>query len=45
MSHDYSAIYDPDTDFDRHFTRLTAQRIRRWFVPATASSSWAARRA
>jgi trans-aconitate methyltransferase len=33
MSHDYSAIYDPDTDFDRHFTRLTAQRIRRWFRP------------
>ena len=33
MSHDYSAIYDPDTDFDRHFTRLTALRIRRWFRP------------
>jgi trans-aconitate methyltransferase len=33
MSHDYSGIYDPDTDFDRHFTRLTAQRIRRWFRP------------
>jgi trans-aconitate methyltransferase len=33
MSHDYSAVYDPDADFDRHFTRLTAQRIRRWFRP------------
>ncbi len=30
---DYSALYDPDTDFDRHFTHATGRRIRRWFRP------------
>lgn len=30
---DYSARYDPDTDFDRHFTRATGRRVRRWFRP------------
>lgn len=30
---DYSAIYDPDTDVDRHFTRATGRRIRRWVRP------------
>jgi len=30
---DYSAAYDPDTDFDRHFTLATGRRIRRWFRP------------
>ncbi len=30
---DYSERYDPDTDFDRHFTRATGRRIRRWFRP------------
>lgn len=30
---DYSALYDPDTDFDRHYTVATGRRIRRWFRP------------
>jgi 2-polyprenyl-3-methyl-5-hydroxy-6-metoxy-1,4-benzoquinol methylase len=30
---DYSAIYDPDTDFDIHFTRATGERIARWMRP------------
>ncbi|WP_354698447.1 Trans-aconitate 2-methyltransferase [Paraconexibacter sp. AEG42_29] len=30
---DYAAIYDPDTDVDRHYTRATGRRIRRWFRP------------
>jgi 2-polyprenyl-3-methyl-5-hydroxy-6-metoxy-1,4-benzoquinol methylase len=30
---DYSAIYDPDTDFDLHFTRATGDRIARWLRP------------
>lgn len=30
---DYSAVYDPDTDVDRHYTRATGRRIRRWFRP------------
>ncbi|MCW3014138.1 MAG: Methyltransferase domain [Solirubrobacterales bacterium] len=30
---DYSARYDPDTDFDRHFSVATGRRIRRWFRP------------
>lgn len=30
---DYSATYDPDTDVDRHYTRATGRRIRRWFRP------------
>jgi 2-polyprenyl-3-methyl-5-hydroxy-6-metoxy-1,4-benzoquinol methylase len=30
---DYSAIYDPDTDFDIHFTRATGDRIARWMRP------------
>ena len=33
MAHDYSARYDPDTDFDRHYTVATGTRIRRWFRP------------
>jgi trans-aconitate methyltransferase len=33
VSHDYSDRYDPDTDFDRHFTAATGTRIRRWFRP------------
>ncbi len=33
MSHDYSDRYDPDTDFDRHYTVATGTRIRRWFRP------------
>jgi 2-polyprenyl-3-methyl-5-hydroxy-6-metoxy-1,4-benzoquinol methylase len=30
---DYSAIYDPDTDFDLQFTRATGDRIARWLRP------------
>lgn len=30
---DYSADYDPDTDVDRHYTRATGVRIRRWMRP------------
>jgi trans-aconitate methyltransferase len=30
---DYSAIYDPDTDFDLRFTRATGDRIARWLRP------------
>jgi 2-polyprenyl-3-methyl-5-hydroxy-6-metoxy-1,4-benzoquinol methylase len=30
---DYSALYDPDTDFDRHYTLATGRRVRRWFRP------------
>lgn len=30
---DYSADYDPETDVDRHYTRATGQRIRRWLRP------------
>jgi 2-polyprenyl-3-methyl-5-hydroxy-6-metoxy-1,4-benzoquinol methylase len=30
---DYSAIYDPDTDFDLHYTRATGERIVRWLRP------------
>jgi 2-polyprenyl-3-methyl-5-hydroxy-6-metoxy-1,4-benzoquinol methylase len=30
---DYSAIYDPDTDFDLHFTLATGERIARWLRP------------
>jgi len=30
---DYSAIYDPDTDFDIHFTRATGERIALWLRP------------
>jgi 2-polyprenyl-3-methyl-5-hydroxy-6-metoxy-1,4-benzoquinol methylase len=30
---DYSALYDPDTDVDRHYTRATGRRIRRWLRP------------
>lgn len=30
---DYSARYDPDTDFDRHYTHATGRRIRRWLRP------------
>jgi 2-polyprenyl-3-methyl-5-hydroxy-6-metoxy-1,4-benzoquinol methylase len=30
---DYAAIYDPDTDFDVHFTRATGDRIARWMRP------------
>ncbi|MDX8152817.1 class I SAM-dependent methyltransferase [Patulibacter brassicae] len=30
---DYSAIYDPDTDFDLHYTRATGERIRSWLRP------------
>jgi 2-polyprenyl-3-methyl-5-hydroxy-6-metoxy-1,4-benzoquinol methylase len=33
MAHDYSGHYDPDTDFDRHYTVATGTRIRRWFRP------------
>ncbi|MCW3038755.1 MAG: hypothetical protein JWM31_660 [Solirubrobacterales bacterium] len=33
LTRDYSALYDPDTDFDRHFTHATGRRIRRWFRP------------
>jgi 2-polyprenyl-3-methyl-5-hydroxy-6-metoxy-1,4-benzoquinol methylase len=33
MAHDYSDRYDPDTDFDRHYTVATGTRIRRWFRP------------
>jgi 2-polyprenyl-3-methyl-5-hydroxy-6-metoxy-1,4-benzoquinol methylase len=33
---DYSAIYDPDTDFDVHFTRATGARIARWMRPGDA---------
>jgi 2-polyprenyl-3-methyl-5-hydroxy-6-metoxy-1,4-benzoquinol methylase len=33
---DYSALYDPDTDVDRHYTRATGTRIRRWFRPGDA---------
>ncbi|RBY79618.1 hypothetical protein DQ238_10545 [Geodermatophilus sp. TF02-6] len=33
MAHDYSSRYDPDTDFDRHYTVATGTRIRRWFRP------------
>ena len=33
MSHDYSATYDPEADFDRHYTVATGRRIRRWFRP------------
>lgn len=36
MAHDYSDRYDPDADFDRHYTVATAQRIRRWFRPGDA---------
>lgn len=31
---DYSAIYDPDTDFDVHFTRATGERVAAWMRPA-----------
>ncbi|MBM3503053.1 MAG: class I SAM-dependent methyltransferase [Alphaproteobacteria bacterium] len=30
---DYSHDYDPDADFDRWFTKFTADRIRRWLRP------------
>ena len=30
---DYSQTYDPDTDFDRHYTHATARRIRPWLRP------------
>ncbi|MCW2968385.1 MAG: Methyltransferase type 12 [Solirubrobacteraceae bacterium] len=30
---DYTAIYDPDTDFDAHFTRATGRRIARRLAP------------
>jgi 2-polyprenyl-3-methyl-5-hydroxy-6-metoxy-1,4-benzoquinol methylase len=30
---DYSADYDPETDVDRHYTRATGRRIRRWLRP------------
>jgi 2-polyprenyl-3-methyl-5-hydroxy-6-metoxy-1,4-benzoquinol methylase len=33
---DYSALYDPDTDVDRHYTRATGTRVRRWFRPGDA---------
>ena len=33
MGHDYSDRYDPETDFDRHYTVATGTRIRRWFRP------------
>jgi trans-aconitate methyltransferase len=33
MAHDYSDRYDPDTDFDRHYTVATGSRMRRWFRP------------
>lgn len=33
---DYSAHYDPDTDVDRHYTRATGRRIRRWVRPGDA---------
>ncbi|MPQ98612.1 methyltransferase domain-containing protein [Modestobacter sp. I12A-02628] len=33
MAHDYSDLYDPDADFDRHYTAATGTRIRRWFRP------------
>jgi trans-aconitate methyltransferase len=33
MVHDYADHYDPDTDFDRHYTRANGTRIRRWFRP------------
>jgi 2-polyprenyl-3-methyl-5-hydroxy-6-metoxy-1,4-benzoquinol methylase len=33
MAHDYSSRYDPDADFDRHYTVATGTRIRRWFRP------------
>ncbi|MGY1820329.1 class I SAM-dependent methyltransferase [Geodermatophilus sp. SYSU D00079] len=33
MAHDYSDRYDPETDFDRHYTVATGTRIRRWFRP------------
>ena len=36
MGHDYSDRYDPDTDFDRHYTVATGTRIRRWFRPGDA---------
>ena len=36
MTHDYSDRYDPDTDFDRHYTVATGTRIRRWFRPGDA---------
>ncbi|MGX5657269.1 class I SAM-dependent methyltransferase [Geodermatophilus nigrescens] len=36
MAHDYSSRYDPDTDFDRHYTVATGTRIRRWFRPGDA---------
>jgi 2-polyprenyl-3-methyl-5-hydroxy-6-metoxy-1,4-benzoquinol methylase len=30
---EYLAPFDPDTDFDRHYARLTARRIRPWLRP------------
>jgi 2-polyprenyl-3-methyl-5-hydroxy-6-metoxy-1,4-benzoquinol methylase len=33
MATEYSDRYDPETDFDRHYTVATAKRIRRWFRP------------
>lgn len=29
----YDDLYDPDTDFDRHYSLLAARRIRRWLRP------------
>lgn len=29
----YDGAYDPDTDFDRHYSLLVARRIRRWLRP------------
>jgi 2-polyprenyl-3-methyl-5-hydroxy-6-metoxy-1,4-benzoquinol methylase len=33
MTAGYAAIYDPDVDFDRWYTRATAGRIARWMAP------------
>jgi 2-polyprenyl-3-methyl-5-hydroxy-6-metoxy-1,4-benzoquinol methylase len=33
MSVGYAAIYDPDVDFDRWYTRASAGRIARWMAP------------
>ena len=30
---DYSATYDPESDFDRHVTRLVTRRIAHWLRP------------
>lgn len=30
---DYTAIYDPDTDFDARFTLATGRRVARWLRP------------